>query len=132
MPNLTANDRLFMFHFFVPVKTFEIIHHFEIGRRLFTRNSILDFFSSSLIAGWLTAPSYPESPYTTSSSSLMRFAVSVTSCIIRPALSRQLLTSAKSFSPNLFDSSICLNFNRVVTSGTCCSWKSICIKERIA
>lgn len=30
-------------------------------------------------------------------------------CIIRPALSRRLLTSAKSFSPSLFDSSICLN-----------------------
>ena len=26
----------------------------------------------------------------------------------------------------------CLNLSRVVASGTCCSWKSICIKERIA
>ena len=32
MLNLTANSGLFMFHFFVLVKTFEIISHFETGR----------------------------------------------------------------------------------------------------
>ena len=57
---------------------------------------------------------------------------SVTSCIIRPALSRRLLISAKSFSPSLFDTSICLNLSRVVASGTCCSWESMSLKERIA
>lgn len=62
-----------------PLKSSAIL---RLDGRLFTRNSISDFFSSSLIAGWFTAPRYQESPYTTSSSSLMRFAVSVTSCIL--------------------------------------------------
>ena len=36
-----------------PLKSSAIL---RLDGRLFTRNSILDFFSSSLIVGWLTAP----------------------------------------------------------------------------
>ena len=38
---------------FRPLKSSAVL---RLEGRLFTRNSILDFFSSSLIAGWLTAP----------------------------------------------------------------------------